>query len=159
MSYKEEWNEYLFEDVIEQFLDYRGKTPKKTESGIPLVTAKIVKGGRILEPNEFIAEENYDKWMRRGLPNYGDVVMTMEAPLGEVGQILTKEKIALAQRIITLRGKEEMLNNTFLKYRIQSRQMQNRLKTHATGTTVRGIKSSVLKKLKIELPPFPPKPV
>lgn len=57
------WREYLLEDVIDKFIDYRGKTPTKTERGIPLVTAKIVKEGKILEPNEFIAPENYRSWM------------------------------------------------------------------------------------------------
>ncbi len=42
-----EWKEYILENVIEKFIDYRGKTPKKTTTGIPLVTAKIVKSGKI----------------------------------------------------------------------------------------------------------------
>ncbi len=78
------WKEYLLEDVIDKFIDYRGKTPKKTKSGIPLITAKIVKNGRILEPNEFIALEDYDSWMTRGLPEVDDIVLTTEAPLGEI---------------------------------------------------------------------------
>lgn len=155
MSYKDEWKEYVLSEVIDTFLDYRGKTPKKTKSGIPLITAKVVKKGRILEPNEFIALDNYVPWMRRGLPKYGDVVLTVEAPLGEVGQILTHDKIALAQRIITLRGKENILNNTFLKYSLQSNKMQGRLEARATGTTVIGIKSSELKKVEIPLPSLP----
>lgn len=68
------------------------------------MTAKIVKQGRILEANEFIAEEDYEAWMRRGIPEVGDVVLTTEAPLGEVAQI-KDSNIALAQRIVTLRGK------------------------------------------------------
>jgi type I restriction enzyme S subunit len=77
-----EWREYLLEDVIEKFIDYRGKTPKKTDAGIPLVTAKVVKAGKILPPNEFIAPEDYDSWMTRGLPEINDVVLTTEAPYG-----------------------------------------------------------------------------
>ena len=50
-----EWKEYILEDVIEKFIDYRGKTPRKTSFGIPLMTAKIIKGGRLLEPTEYIA--------------------------------------------------------------------------------------------------------
>ena len=53
-----DWKEHVLEDVIDKFIDYRGKTPKKTTNGIPLVTAKIVKAGRIIEPTEFIAEED-----------------------------------------------------------------------------------------------------
>ena len=70
---------------MDAIIDYRGKSPEKTNFGVPLVTAKIVKGGRIETPEEFIAEEDFNSWMRRGMPKAGDVVMTTEAPLGEVG--------------------------------------------------------------------------
>ena len=43
----EEWKEYKLIDVLDKLIDYRGKTPKKTSSGVPLITAKIIKNGRI----------------------------------------------------------------------------------------------------------------
>ena len=63
------------EEWMESIIDYRGKTPEKTARGIPLVTAKVIKGGRIEVPNEFIDPEAYDDWMRRGIPEEGDVVI------------------------------------------------------------------------------------
>ena len=75
------------EDCLDALIDYRGKTPAKTDFGIPLITAKIIKGGRIETPTEFIATQDYDSWMRRGFPKQGDVVLTVEAPLGEVAQV------------------------------------------------------------------------
>jgi len=148
-----EWKEYILEDVIEKFIDYRGKTPKKTKTGIPLVTAKIVKSGRILEPNEFIAEDAYDSWMTRGLPEIDDVVLTTEAPLGEIALIKDKN-VALAQRIITLRGNKDFVHNPFLKYYFQSATGQYELESRASGTTVFGIKAAVLKKVPVTLPPL-----
>jgi hypothetical protein len=71
-------------------IDYRGKSPEKTKEGIPLITAKIVKGGWIAKAGEFIAAEDYDEWMRRGIPHDGDVVMTTEAPLGEMPSLMGK---------------------------------------------------------------------
>ena len=114
-----EWKEYLLEDIIDTFIDYRGKTPKKSDSGIPLVTAKVVKSGKILTPNEFIPEDEYENWMTRGYPKKNDVVLTTEAPLGEVA-LIKDENIALAQRIITMRGNPEVVSNVFLKYYLQS---------------------------------------
>jgi len=149
-----EWKEYILEDVIQRFIDYRGKTPKKTTEGIPLVTAKIVKAGKILEPNEYIAEEDYDTWMTRGLPEIDDVVLTTEAPLGEVA-LIKNSNVALAQRIITLRGKTEYVHNPFLKYYLQSSQGQYELDSRASGTTVFGIKAAVLRKVPVTLPPLP----
>lgn len=115
------WQLVPLEDCIEAIIDYRGKTPTKTTSGVPLVTAKIVKQGRINfdDSLEFIADEEYEDWMRRGLPKPGNIVMTTEAPLGEIAQ-LDERKIALAQRLITLRGKCNFLDNTYLKYLMMS---------------------------------------
>ena len=149
-----DWKSVRLDDVIQVFLDYRGKTPKKSDSGVPLVTAKVVKGGFIKEPTEFVAEEDYGPWMRRGYPSVGDVVLTTEAPLGEVAQIQGDARVALAQRIITLRGKPGVLDNGFLKYSLLGPQMQHRLQARATGTTVLGIKQSELRKVVIDLPPL-----
>ena len=140
------------EDWMAAIIDYRGKTPEKTSSGVPLITAKIVKRGRIEDPEEFIAEEAYEPWMRRGIPEAGDVVLTTEAPLGEVAQ-LDGKKVALAQRIITLRGKSDLLDNTYLKFALQSQPIQEQLHGRASGSTVSGIKQSELRKLQLTFPP------
>ena len=148
-----EWKTLPLEDCLEALIDYRGKTPEKTSFGIPLITAKIIKSGRIETPTEFIAKENYDSWMRRGIPQAGDVVLTVEAPLGEVAQ-LGPEKIALAQRVVTLRGKKGLLDSTYLLYLLQSEEIQEKLKARATGTTVLGIKQSELRKVELNIPPI-----
>ena len=150
---RSEWPVLALEDCLEALIDYRGKTPEKTDSGIPLVTAKIIKGGRIETPSEFIAHDAYDGWMRRGIPEPGDVVLTTEAPLGEVAQ-LGRERVALAQRVVTLRGKKGVLDGTFLLYLLQTDEMQEQLKSRSTGTTVLGIKQSELRKVSLAIPPI-----
>ena len=148
-----EWTTLPLEDCMAAIIDYRGKSPEKTTFGVPLVTAKIVKGGRIEMPEEFIAEADFDDWMRRGMPEPGDIVMTTEAPLGEVAQ-LDGRKVALAQRVITLRGKPDVLDNTFLKFLLQSNPVQVELRSRGTGTTVVGIRQSELRKISLTLPPL-----
>ncbi|EHT8277093.1 restriction endonuclease subunit S [Escherichia coli] len=144
--------EMRLEDCMDAIIDYRGKTPKKIDNGIPLITAKIIKNGRIQEVNEFIAIDDYDDWMVRGLPLEGDVVLTTEAPLGEVAQ-LDARKVALAQRVITLRGKKGILENDYLLYLLQSSFVQNQLDGRASGSTVTGIKQSELREIILRLPP------
>lgn len=146
-----DWGAQTIEEAMAAIIDYRGKTPRKTTSGIPLITAKVVKGGRIETPDEFIAESDYTDWMRRGIPEPGDVVVTTEAPLGEVAQ-LGNERVALAQRLICLRGKSGVLDNRFLKFLMQADAVQEQLRSRATGTTVLGIKQSELRKVVLPLP-------
>lgn len=135
-----------------KFIDYRGKTPKKTTSGIPLVTAQIIKNGFIQEPQEFISQEIYNAHMRRGIPKKGDVVLTTEAPLGEVAQIRTDERLAFAQRVIILQADEKILHNAYLLYALKYKPFKDRILGKASGTTVFGIRASELKEVELEVP-------
>lgn len=151
-SFPTHWQLLPLAEALDALIDYRGKTPKKTDTGIPLITAKIVKNGKILPVSEFIAEEDYDEWMVRGLPQVGDVVVTTEAPLGEVAQ-LEDCNVALAQRIVTLRGAKEILESDYLRYVMQGPYVQGQLEARASGSTVKGIKQSELRKILLPIPP------
>ncbi len=148
----EGWEECNLEDNI-KLIDYRGRTPQKTENGVRLITAKNVKLGYLqLEPQEFIDDDNYESWMTRGIPNVGDVIFTTEAPLANVAQIENDEKLAFAQRIIVMQPNRQKLNPTFLKYMLLSGPIRKRILEKGTGATVVGIKSSLLKKITIDFP-------
>ncbi|WP_078517289.1 restriction endonuclease subunit S [Xanthomonas axonopodis] len=136
--------------LLARFIDYRGKTPEKVGSGIPLITAKNIRKGYISrEPQEFIRPDAYESWMTRGIPQLGDLVITTEAPLGNVATIDIKGRFALAQRAICLHFYEGF-SSSFAAIVLQSPMLQEELLRRSTGTTVKGIKASVLKE--IELP-------
>lgn len=141
------------EEICDCLIDYRGKTPRKTDSGVKLITAKVIKGGRIEDSDhEYIAEDEYDSWMRRGLPQAGDVLVTTEAPLGEVAPIPADERVALAQRVILMRANPEICDPKYLLYVFQSRFVQAELTSRASGCTVVGIKNVELRKVRVPLP-------
>ena len=96
---------------------------------------------------------NYDERMQRGIPKSGDVVITTEGPLGEVGQ-LDDRKLSIGQRLIALRGKKGLLDNTYLKFLLMSDYVQNQLLARQTGTTVSGIKQAELRKIDLLIPPI-----
>ncbi|HIF9092063.1 TPA: restriction endonuclease subunit S [Photobacterium damselae] len=147
------WVESSLIDLA-KFIDYRGRTPKKTEMGIPLITAKNIKNGFInREPKEFIAESDYDSWMTRGFPKKGDVLLTTEAPLGNVAQIDIEEKFALAQRAICFQFYEKGIER-FLYYYLRSPFFNQELGLNSTGSTVKGIKAATLKKLPVHVAPL-----
>jgi len=136
-----------------RFIDYRGKTPPKTESGIRLITAKNVKMGFIQrEPEEFILEGAYGGWMTRGFPKLGDVLFTTEAPLANVAQLDTEETVVIGQRLITMQANQEVLLPEFLKFSLMSPPMQSEIHRRGTGATVVGIKAKLLKTVPLRFP-------
>ncbi len=153
-GFTDEWKENKIIDVCD-YVDYRGKTPLKTSTGIFLITAKNIKMGYIdyLTSQEYVSLPDYSVTMSRGLPELGDVVITTEAPCGNVAQI-DRTDVALAQRVIKYRGKKGVIDNTYLKYTLSAPNFQNILLSKATGGTVKGIKGSILHQIKIKLPIF-----
>jgi type I restriction enzyme S subunit len=136
------------------FIDYRGKTPNKTEKGVPLITAKNVRRRFInTSPEEFLSERDYEAWMTRGLPMHGDILFTTEAPMGNAAVVRMDGRFALAQRIICFRP-YTAVNSDFLTLQLLSEPFQAILQEAATGLTAKGIKAAKLRRLPTALPPL-----
>lgn len=153
------WQEYNFFDVIE-VLDFRGRTPKKLNldwgGDIPALSANNVKMGKIdysLTTN-FGSEELYSKWMTKGDLEIGDLVLTTEAPAGNVVVINDNKKYILSQRVIGLKPDKRVIDSNYLMYFFMSNYFKNYLQGYGTGTTVTGISQKNLEFLKIIAPPL-----
>nr|WP_302475009.1 restriction endonuclease subunit S [Pseudomonas aeruginosa] len=134
------------------YIDYRGKTPEKSESGIPLITAKNVKSGYVDdEPREYIPEENYDAWMTRGFPRKNDVLFTTEAPLGNVALLGEYEKVAIGQRLVALRSKGKVTHE-YLLFLLLHPFIQDLICARSSGSTVKGIRTKELYAIELPVP-------
>ena len=90
--------------------------------------------------------------MTRGYPEVNDVVLTTEAPLGEVALIKNKN-IALAQRIITLRGYKTSLIISFLNIGCNQSKANMNLNHELRAQLYSGLNHLSLK-IPISLPPY-----
>lgn len=140
---------------LEPVVDYRGRTPTKQDEGIFLVTARNIRKGKIdySISQEYVAPESAASLLNRGKPEIGDLLFTTEAPLGQVA-LVDRADVAIAQRIVKLRGKAGVLDNRFLMYWMMSDPCQARLGTLATGSTALGIKASKLGMIECLVPPM-----
>lgn len=153
-----EWEVEKLYNCIDEVLDYRGRTPKKLnmswcEGGIPALSANNVKMGKVdFElPTYYGSEALYKKWMTGTKLKKGDVLMTMEAPLGNVAQVPDDGKYILSQRVIAFKTKKVILDD-FLRYILMSDWFQKMLELNSTGTTAKGINQKNLSKLVIAYP-------
>ena len=151
-----EWKEFELGQCLEKVIDYRGKPPPKSEAGVPLITAKNVRFGWLdMTADEYIEADAYDSWMTRGIPRVGDILFTTEAPLGNVAMFPSEGRFALGQRIITLRSKATKCVPEFIFQSLLGPEMQRTIEFHSTGSTAKGIKSSVFVTLSFRHPSVP----
>ena len=138
-----------------RFVDYRGMTPNKIASGVPLITAKNIRFGYMDYRERFyISEEDYAKRQTRGVARCGDILFTTEAPMGYVA-LADQKRFSTGQRIITFQwpNATEHDNRYFLYY-FMSDVFQDQVRENASGATAQGIKSSRLVKLSVLIPGF-----
>jgi len=82
----------------------------------------------------------------------GDVLLTSEAPTGEVAYLDSDTDWCLGQRVFGLRGKPGLLLGRYLYYLLRGGDVRHQLLARGTGTTVSGIRQSELVKIELHLP-------
>jgi len=155
------WPQKPLGELLELVIDHRGKTPKKMgfsdfhSEGHPVLSAKHVKTDVLVnvEAIRFANEQMYHKWMKVEIQE-GDVVLTSEAPMGEVYYLDGNIKYVLGQRVFGLRPKKEEIHPLYLSAWLTSLRGQEQLAARASGSTVLGIKQSELLKIEVDLPPY-----
>ena len=145
-------------ECISLCIDHRGKTPKKlgsdwSSTGYRALSAKNVKTGKIVQEDtiRFVDENLYRKWMPDEIRR-GDILVTSEAPFGQIFLWDTDEKIVLSQRLFGIRPNPVICNPGYLYYWMIGHQFQEEMRGRATGTTVIGLRQPELLKCSVQLP-------
>lgn len=154
----ERWEVKRLGDIVEDVVDYRGKTPAKlggewSNDGVIALSALNVKGGHLvnLEKSKRVREELYVRWMKNPL-RQGDILMTSEAPLGELYFLSGQERYCLSQRLFSIRADHRLVSPVILYFSLDSEQVQHELRSRASGSTVSGIRQSELKNIPLVVP-------
>ncbi len=154
------WDVGTIDSYTTLIIDHRGKTPKKlgsdwVESGYPAISAKNIKSKKIVREDtiRFINEATYRKWMKEPLVK-GDIIMTSEAPMGELYFYDGVSPFCLSQRLYGLRANPQLTSPEFLYFWLQTVKAQSDMEGRASGTTALGIKQAELRKVKVLSPPI-----
>eukprot|EP01012_Entosiphon_sulcatum_P025782 TRINITY_DN31156_c0_g1_i1.p1 TRINITY_DN31156_c0_g1~~TRINITY_DN31156_c0_g1_i1.p1 ORF type:complete len:429 (-),score=44.48 TRINITY_DN31156_c0_g1_i1:602-1888(-) len=154
----EEWEDRSFGDLLYSIIDFRGRTPIKLGmswggGNVISLSANNVKNGYIDYDAKchLGSDKLFDKWMGKVKLEKGDVVFTMEAPLGNALLVPDNQKYILSQRVVAFKTKENV-HNDFLVQLIWSSQFQNEIERLSTGSTAKGINQKRLNKLRVLFP-------
>ncbi len=106
-----------------------------------------------LSSPSYTDEEHYLGRIKRAVPQAGDIVITREAPMGDVCQIPEGLKCCLGQRQVLLRPDPKKVDSRFLLYALQSPYIQHQIGwNEGTGSTVSNLRIPVLEALSVPTP-------
>ena len=158
MSSQNEWPRVCIKDVCESIIDCVNKTAPVVDSQTPykMIRTTNVKNGWIdVSEVKYVEEGVFKKWTRRGAPRVGDVILTREAPLGEVGLLRSNDTVFLGQRLVQYRADADKLDNRFLLYSFQADDLQAQIKSFGSGATVEHMRVPDAEQLTLAMPPLP----
>ncbi|WP_320153730.1 restriction endonuclease subunit S [uncultured Tolumonas sp.] len=152
------WQIKTLGEMTSLIIDHRGKTPQKmggewAESGYPAISAKNIKDRTLVRSDmiRYVDEALYRKWMKEPL-SPDDILMTSEAPLGEMFYLAEKHDYLLSQRLYGLRADISKTSGSYLYFWLQTDMAKSDMDGRATGTTVVGIRQSELRKINVLCP-------
>ena len=153
-----DWPLVCVEDVCELIVDCVNKTAPVVPEVTPyrMIRTTNVRNGRVdISECRYVDKETYEKWTRRAKLEVGDVILTREAPIGEVGFVTEAEGVFLGQRLMQYRADPTKLDSSFLLYSFLSPDLQHQFGSHeGSGSVVSHIRVGDCFKFKLRLPPF-----
>ncbi|CAG0951570.1 hypothetical protein BURK1_00223 [Burkholderiales bacterium] len=144
-------------DLCESIVDCPHSTPVWTDSGVVVLRNQNIRNGRLdLTEPSYTDEAHFAERTRRALPTEGDLVITREAPMGEVCMIPPNLRCCLGQRMVLLRPNRKRAEPRYLLYALQSKAVQHEIGVNeGTGSTVSNLRIPLLESLPIPTRPLP----
>jgi len=120
-----------------------------------MIRTTNVKAGRInLDDCKYVDEATFVKWTRRIQPKRNDIVLTREAPLGEVGLLRSDESVFLGQRTMLYRANPKKLDQRFLYYSMLGPLVQGQIRSQGSGATVEHLRVPDAESFLVAYPPL-----
>lgn len=152
------WPRVKVSELCDLIVDCVNKTAPNLDYVTPfkMIRTPNVKNGRInLEGCRYVEEATFEKWTRRAKLKRGDVLLTREAPMGEVGIINYDDpNTFLGQRLVQYRADSKKLDPHFLLYSFLSPDLQYQFRRYNnSGSIVSHIRVPDCFEFEINVPP------
>jgi type I restriction enzyme S subunit len=151
------WDARPVSEMCSEIIDCVNKTAPSVEETTPfkMIRTTNVRDGWVDAENvKYVKEDVFERWVRRGRPHRGDVILTREAPLGAVGMLRSDDQVFLGQRTVMYRADEVKADERFLLYALMSPWVQAEIRSLGSGAVVEHMRVPDCERLLIPAPPL-----
>lgn len=134
----EHWVQIKTKHILIAIIDAEHKTAEYFEDGTYLVcrTTNVRDGVLKLDGGKYTNQETYLEWIKRGVPEPGDILFTREAPAGEACIVPDEPVLCLGQRMVLFKLNKSIVDSQFVLYSIYSGLADDFIKQLSQGSTV-----------------------
>lgn len=117
-------------------------------------TTNVKNGNLLLSEVRYVEAEVFQRWNRRATPEIGDVLLTREAPVGEVGILETPGNFFLGQRLMLYRPDLRRMTSEFLATSFRSAFLLEQFRQSSSGSTVKHLPLPACRSFVFRVPPI-----
>ncbi len=149
------WNLQKLEDICNSIRDGTHTPPPRTQTGLPMLSARNIYDGRINWDKgfSFISKRDFEKIERTNPIKENDVLLTIVGTLGKCCVVKEKTNFTVQRSVAIFRPNKNMVISEYLHYYFSAQKFQNLLIRFANTTAQSGIYLGILKRMLISIPP------
>jgi type I restriction enzyme, S subunit len=127
--------------------------PNYTDVGIPFLSAKNVKDGRIIWSGyNCVSEKTHGELTKHNKPLKGDILYTRVGSYGEAAVIEDDKEFSVFVSLTLIKPKKEVLNNYFLKHYLNSSEVKELAKRSISSSGVGNLNVGTVREFPINFP-------
>ncbi len=152
----EGWDVTRFKQIVEKYIDNRGKTPPVVDSGIPLVEVKHLPEGMMkpdLNTTKYVDDETYKNWFRAHL-EADDIIISTVGTIGRICMVPKDDKFTIAQNLLGMRFNKEKASPYFMYYQMDGFRFRHDVDARLIVTVQASIKRKDLETIDLLSPPI-----
>ena len=147
------WPVHHFDEITEIVTDGEHATPRRTDHGIYLLSARNVLDHAIqLDDVDFIDKDEYDRIARRIVPQAGDVLISCSGSVGRCCTVPEGLQFQMVRSAALLRFKKNVLP-VYAEYMITSDDLQDQINSAKTASSQANLFQGKIAKLRGFVPP------
>lgn len=151
---KKGWDVVNYEKLCSIITDGEHNTPRRTNNGIYLISARNVHNHKLqLDDVDYIDEYEYARISKRIEPRENDILISCSGSVGRVCRVNEKLKFQMVRSVALLRLRE-YLNPIFFEYLIDSKYTQNQIQKSINQSSQANLFQGKIKQLNAIVPPL-----
>ncbi len=140
--------------VSEQVTDGEHLTPKRTTTGIKLLSARNIRDGYLdFQDVDYVGPEEYERIKSRCNPSLGDVLISCSGTIGRVALVETNESLSLVRSVALVRPKRSVVGSKFLEHYLRTTTLKERMLRRANASSQANLFQGQIRELPVYLPP------
>lgn len=149
------WTVTPLETVATKITDGEHQTPKRTEFGIKLLSARNIRDGYLdFGDVDFIDDAEHQKISKRCNPERGDILISCSGSIGRVAIVETDEPLGLVRSAALVKPNHQKILSKYLETFLRTPHMNRMMINKAHSSSQANLFQGPIRALPIVLPPI-----